>query len=90
MTGVAILGALVNAQLRANLTGRLHQLGIPPNFQAIVINALETGTVPSSYKSAPQPGKLVQEVILAAYHAFQTGLHSHAEPPPWSAGGLAG
>jgi EmrB/QacA subfamily drug resistance transporter len=76
VTGVAILGALVNAQLKADLTGRLHQLGIPPNFQAIVINALETGTVPSSNKAAPQPGKLVQEVIQAAYHAFETGLHA--------------
>jgi EmrB/QacA subfamily drug resistance transporter len=76
VTGVAVLGALVNAQLRADLTGRLHQLGIPANFQAIVINALETGTVPSSNKAAPRPGKLVQEVIQAAYHAFQVGLHA--------------
>ena len=76
VTGVAVLGALVNAQLRADLTGRLHQLGIPSSFQSIVINALETGTVPSSSKAAPRPGKLVQEVIQAAYHAFQTGLHA--------------
>jgi EmrB/QacA subfamily drug resistance transporter len=76
VTGVAILGALVNGQLRADLTGRLHQLGIPANFQAIVINALETGTVPSSNKGAPRPGQLVQEVIQAAYHAFAAGLHA--------------
>jgi EmrB/QacA subfamily drug resistance transporter len=80
--GVAILGALVNAQLKASLTGKLHQLGIPANFQAIVINALETGGVPPSDKTAPAngaaagQGKLVQEVINAAYHAFQAGLHA--------------
>jgi hypothetical protein len=82
VTGVAILGALVNAQLKADLTSKLHQLGIPPNFQSIVINALDTGGVPPSGKTAKASGpaagqgKLVQEVINAAYHAFQAGLHA--------------
>jgi EmrB/QacA subfamily drug resistance transporter len=80
VTGVAILGAVVSAQLRADLTSRLHQLGIPVNFQSIVINALETGGVPSSGKTAgvgpAGQAKLVDEVIYAAYHAFQTGLHA--------------
>jgi len=75
VTGVAILGALDNAQLKADLTSRLHQLGIPANFQSIVINALETGGVPPSSTTAGR-GKLVQEVIQAAYHAFQAGLHA--------------
>ena len=83
VTGVAILGALVDAQLKADLTSKLHQLGIPVNFQSIVINALETGGVPPSGKTAGAggaaaagQGKLVREVINAAYHAFQTGLHA--------------
>ncbi len=83
VTGVAILGALVNAQLKADLTSRLHQLGIPANFQTVVINALETGGVPPSSNTAGAggaagagQGKLVQEVIYAAYHAFQSGLHA--------------
>jgi len=83
VTGVAVLGALVNAQLRSDLAGRLHQLGIPVSFQSVVINALETGGVPSSGhtagaggSAAAGQGKLVQEVIQAAYHAFQTGLHA--------------
>jgi len=76
VTGVAILGALVNAQLRSSLTGRLHQLGIPPNFQSIVINALETGRVPASGTAPAQQGKLVQQVIQAAYDAFSAGLHA--------------
>lgn len=46
VVGVAVLGALVNSQLHADLISRLHQLGIPANFQSIVINAIETGTVP--------------------------------------------
>ena len=83
LTGVAILGALVNAQLRSSLTSRLHHLGIPDTFQAIVIKAVETGGVPSSGNTkgaggaeAAGQGTLVQEVIHAAYNAFYTGLHA--------------
>ncbi|MGD0605925.1 MAG: MFS transporter [Streptosporangiaceae bacterium] len=80
VTGVAILGALVNAQLHASLIGRLKHLGIPANFQSIVINAIETGTVPSSgHAQAAGPagqGQIVQEVIHAAYGAFYSGLHA--------------
>jgi MFS family permease len=64
--GVAVLGALVNAEPRATLIGKLNHLGIPPDFQALVINALETGGVPSSGKSAGAPpgeASLVRQVI---------------------------
>jgi len=81
VTGVAILGALVNGQLRASLTSKLGHLGIPVNFQSIVIHAIETGGVPSSGHAkgaggaaAAGQGSLVQEVIRAAYNAFYTGL----------------
>ncbi len=79
--GVAILGALVNAQLRSSLTSKLKHLGIPANFQSIVIHAVETGGVPSSGNAnsaaaAPGQGSLVQQVIHAAYSAFYTGLHA--------------
>jgi len=83
VTGVAVLGALVNSQLHASLTGRLQHLGIPANFQAIVIHAVETGGVPANGNSPGSAGaagagqgKLVQEVIHAAYNAFYTGLHA--------------
>ena len=81
--GVAVLGALVNAQLRSSLTGRLQHLGIPDNFQSIVIHAVETGGVPSSGNTqgaggaaGAGQGALVQEVIHAAYSAFYAGLHA--------------
>jgi predicted MFS family arabinose efflux permease len=79
VTGVAVLGALVNAQLRATLTTKLNHLGIPANFQAIVIHALETGAVPPSGTSPGAPpgeAALVRQVIQAAYTAFQAGLHA--------------
>jgi predicted MFS family arabinose efflux permease len=81
VTGVAILGALVNSQLQSSLTGRLRHLGIPANFQAIVIHAIETGGVPAGGHSqgaggseGAGHGSLVQQVIQAAYTAFYTGL----------------
>jgi EmrB/QacA subfamily drug resistance transporter len=82
VTGVAVLGALVNAALHSDLHSRLVHLGIPISFQSIVINAVETGKVPTSGHSAGAGGaagagngKLVNEVIDAAYAAFRHGLH---------------
>jgi predicted MFS family arabinose efflux permease len=83
VTGVAVLGALVNAQLSSHLTGQLRHLGVPASFQGIVINAVETGGVPSSGNTAGAGGAagagqeaLVQEVINAAYSAFHSGLQA--------------
>lgn len=78
--GVAVLGMLVNSQLNSHLTGSLRRLGIPANFQAIVISAIETGSVPSNRNAAgagpSSEARLVQEVIHAAYSAFYAGLHA--------------
>jgi hypothetical protein len=75
VTGVAILGSLVVSQLRSSLTAQLHHLGIPAQFQALVINALETGQIPRNTSAYAGFGKIVQEVIGAAYTAFHDGLH---------------
>jgi EmrB/QacA subfamily drug resistance transporter len=81
--GVAILGALVDSQLQVSLLGRLKHLGVPPTFNSIIINALETGAVPASGNSAGAGGAAgaghateVQQVIGAAYSAFYTGLRA--------------
>jgi len=77
--GVAVLGSLVNGRLHADLSARLTHLGIPTGLQAVVIQGVETGAVPSNGKTSSQgpanEGKLIQEVIHAAYSAFQSGLH---------------
>jgi EmrB/QacA subfamily drug resistance transporter len=82
LTGVAVLGAIVNAELRSDLISRLHVLHIPVSFQSIIVQAIETGGVPSSGHTkgaggaeAAGEGTVVQEVIKAAYGAFQAGLH---------------
>jgi EmrB/QacA subfamily drug resistance transporter len=83
VTGVAVLGALVSAKLSADIIARLQALGLPKSIQQIVINGVETGLVPASGNTkgaggaaGAGQGKLVQEVIQAAYSAFQSGLHA--------------
>lgn len=83
VSGVAVLGALVDAQLSAHMAAALNRLGIPANFQSIVIEAIETGRVPSS-GAAPGPAaagheSLVEKVIHAAYAAFEAGLRTALE-----------
>ena len=40
MTGVAVLGALVNGQLNASIAGQLRALGLPASIQSIVIRGV--------------------------------------------------
>jgi EmrB/QacA subfamily drug resistance transporter len=80
--GVAVLGAVVNAQLTSNLKARLHSLGIPSNFDAVVIHAVTHGTAPSNAQQASKINpaaaaapELVAKVLHAAERAFYSGLH---------------
>ena len=78
--GVAILGSLVDGQLTASLTHKLRALGIPPNFQAIVIDAVTHGGLPTNPSSVHNPAaagqqSLVAQVIRAAEDAFASGVH---------------
>jgi EmrB/QacA subfamily drug resistance transporter len=76
VTGVAILGSLVYSQLHASLTAQMNHLGVPKAFQGLVTNAIETGQIPQDTSAYSGFGKLVQEVIGAAYQAFHDGLHA--------------
>ena len=83
VTGVAILGALVNSQLHLQPHRPAQAPGHPGQLPAIVINALETGYVPSSGHSKGAGGaegaghaSLIQQVIAAAYGAFYSGLRA--------------
>ena len=48
VTGVAILGSLVDSQLKASLATQMNALGIPKVYQTLVANALETGQIPKN------------------------------------------
>jgi predicted MFS family arabinose efflux permease len=67
VTGVAVLGALVNAQLYANLTHSMNLLHVPRWIQPVVIKQVESG-------SAAGHGLLGKAVLGAAYGGFQHGL----------------
>jgi hypothetical protein len=78
--GVAVLGAVVNARLTGDLAHKLRALGIPPQFQSIVIKAVTTGTAPKGAAAAAggQGGNtaaIISQVIHAAESAFGSGLH---------------
>jgi sugar phosphate permease len=49
---------------------------VPKSFQGLVVNAIETGQIPQNTSAYAGFGKLVQEVIGAAYTAFHDGLHA--------------
>ena len=76
VTGVAVLGSLVYSQLHASLITQMNHLGVPPSFQGLVVTAIETGQIPQNTTAYAGFGKLVQEVIGAAYTAFHDGLRA--------------
>lgn len=77
--GVAVLGAVVNGQLTASLAHRLQALGLPTDFQSLVIYAITHGgrTPTNAHVSAgailAHPD-LVAKVTQAAYQAFGRGV----------------
>lgn len=79
VVGVAVLGALVNAELTGSLKSRLHAIGIPAKFQSVVLNAITHGGVPNNQSAQSHvpsgTSSIVDRVISAAYGAFGDGLH---------------
>jgi EmrB/QacA subfamily drug resistance transporter len=78
--GVAVLGAIVNAQLTGSLGDKLRALGIPANFRSIVIDAVTHGGLPTSAAGISNPAarghaNIVDKVIGAAEQAAGRGVH---------------
>jgi MFS family permease len=78
VTGVAVLGALVNSKLHSDIIASMAHLHLPAALQNVVINGVETGTAggPDASKEAAAFGQVGTEVLSAAYNAFQAGLHA--------------
>jgi len=79
---VAVLGAVVNAQIVSDLSRRLVALGVPKAFRSLVINAVTHGGLPANAAQAaaanPLAAKFLAQlapVIAAAKDAFGRGLH---------------
>jgi len=90
VTGVAVLGSLVISQLHASLTAQLNHLGIPAQFQALVINAIETSQIPQNTSAYAGYGKIVQEVIAAGLHGSSPMTPKGTDGPPRSGKGTDG
>jgi EmrB/QacA subfamily drug resistance transporter len=76
--GVAVLGAVVNAQLTTGLTEKLVKLGIPANFREIVIQFVITGGNLDVAKNSPAAKgheKLVAKILTAAEEYAGHGVH---------------
>ena len=79
---VAILGAVVNGRLIAELTKKLDELDVPAAFHSLIINAVTRGGVPANAAEAAKSNPLVAanlglvtRVLAAAEQAFADGLH---------------
>ena len=75
VTGIAILGAVVNAELRSGVVSRMTHLGASAALQQYVLQVIETGSVSLPHGSSTGNGPLDQ-IIQAGYAAFTSALHA--------------
>jgi hypothetical protein len=76
--GVAVLGAVVNAQLTSGLSEKLVKLGIPVQFRQIVVQFVTTGGNITNAENSPAARghlKIVAKVLAAAEDSAGHGVH---------------
>jgi predicted MFS family arabinose efflux permease len=74
VTGIAILGAVVNAELRSGLVSRMTHLGASAALQQYVLQVIQTGSVSLGHGS-PTGNSPLDQIIRAGYAAFTSALH---------------
>jgi len=74
VTGIAILGAVVNAELRTGLASRMAHLGASAALQQYVLQVIETGSV-SLGQGSPTGNGPLDQIVRAGYAAFTSALH---------------
>jgi MFS family permease len=83
--GVAILGTIVNARLTGDLAAQLRQIGIPPKFQNLVLQAVTGGGLSNNAATHSERSqnaavaKIAGRIVHAAYLEFGAGLHTSLE-----------
>ena len=81
VAGVAVLGALVDAQLKSGLISRMAHLHIPGALQAFVIHLVENGGGAVALggggggTGGAGQGGLLAQLYQAGYAAFESALH---------------
>ncbi len=76
VTGIAILGAVVNAELRSGLVSRMTHLHASAALQAYVLQVIETGSVSLSGGGTSGGSGPLHQIIQAGYAAFTSALHA--------------
>ncbi len=76
VTGIAILGAVVNAELRSGLVSRMTHLGASAALQAYVLQVIETGSVSLGSGGSPRGNSPLDQIVRAGYDAFTSALHA--------------
>jgi hypothetical protein len=75
VTGIAILGAVVNAELRSGVVSRMTRLGASPALQQYVLQVIETGSVSLPHGGSAGGSSPLDQIIQAGYAAFTSALH---------------
>jgi EmrB/QacA subfamily drug resistance transporter len=75
VTGIAILGAVVNAELRTGLVSRMTHLGASAALQAYVLQVIQTGSV-SLGQGGSHGNSPLDQIVQAGYAAFTGALHA--------------
>jgi predicted MFS family arabinose efflux permease len=76
VTGIAILGAVVNAELRSGLVSRMTHLHASAALQAYVLQVIETGSVSLSHAGPASGSGPLGQIIQAGFGAFTSALHA--------------
>jgi hypothetical protein len=77
VTGIAILGAVVNAELRSGLVSRMTHLHASAALQAYVLQVIETGSVSLNRAGSAASGSgPLGQIIRAGFGAFTSALHA--------------
>jgi EmrB/QacA subfamily drug resistance transporter len=75
VTGIAILGAVVNGELRSGLVSRMTHLGASTALQQYVLQVIETGSVALSHDASAGGSSPLDQIVGAGYSAFTSALH---------------
>jgi EmrB/QacA subfamily drug resistance transporter len=76
VTGIAILGAVVSAELRTGLVSRMTQLHATHALQAYVLQVVETGSMSLSQAGSAAGSGPLGQIIQAGFGAFTSALHA--------------
>src|SRR5260370_35823349 len=76
VTGIAILGAVVNAELRSGLVSRMTHLHVSAALQAYVLQAIETGSGSLGRGGSTWGSGPLNTTNLAAAAGFTSAPHA--------------